>query len=372
MSAASIGAASRAGPRSMARSSGACRRPRRSSPPGTSPPSNPPSSKAPAKVVFGGKEPPGEGSGEIGADRIAVNFASDPFGLGSIQTTGRSSLALRSAVDRTETVLAPTALLSFDRVNGLWTWSASGGIRAEITEAGRLSRTLEGEEAVFDAARILRVSSRSGRPAVADSAEARIEAPSISVATATGGILATGGVAGVLKRGEGRRAVGFFSPGDDVTFSSERIDLRPEASTSFFFGHVLVRQGADVLRAEEIELGGDTGRMSGGGGVAVTLAEAAPGEALARTIEIGGQDMVYRPDVRTLTLSSKAYVQLPEAGLEAGSRLGRHRPRGQGTSNRCPPPMGVTVTKGRYQGPGGGRELRRGGRPDHAHRRAPS
>lgn len=302
-----------------------------------------------AKVAFGGKESPGGGSGEIRADRIAVYFARDPFGVGSIKTTGRSNLSFRSAADVTETVLAPTALLSYDDVNGLWTWSASGGIRAEVVAAGRPGRTLEGEEAVFDAARILHVSSRSGRPAVADSAEARIEAPSISVATDTGGILATGGVSGVLKRGEGRRAVGFFSPSDDVAFSSASVELRPEISTSFFTGNVLVRQGTDILRAREIELAGDMGRMSGGGGVAFTLTEAAEGQALARTIEIGGQDMVYRPDVRTLILSSKAYVRLPEAGLEAGrvsAVIGREGRNVESLSAAT----GVTVIKGRYQG----------------------
>ena len=147
-----------------------------------------------AKVVFGGKEPPGEGSGEIRADRIAVAFARDPFGLLSIETSGRSSLLLRSAADRTETVLAPTALISFDRVNGLWAWSASGGIRAEIAEAGRLSHTLEGASAEFDAATgALLVRGGSGAPAVADSSEARVEAPSITVGSDTGTLEATGG-----------------------------------------------------------------------------------------------------------------------------------------------------------------------------------
>ncbi len=301
-----------------------------------------------AKVVFKGTAPAGKGRGEIGADRIAVDFASEPFGLGSIRTMGRSSLSFRSAAGRTETVLAPTALLSCDRVNGYWTWSASGGVRAEVVATGRPGRTLEGEEAVFDGA-ILHVSSRSGRPAVADSAEARIEAPSISVATDTGGILATGGAAGVLKRGEGRRAAGFFSPGDDVAFSSERIELRPEISTSLFTGNVVVRQGTDILRAEKIELAGDMGRMSGSGGVAVTLTETAPREALARMIEIGGQEMAYRPDTRALALTTKAYVQLPGARLEAGAIsavLGRE---GNAVESLAAT-TGVAVTQDRYVG----------------------
>ena len=301
-----------------------------------------------AKVVLGGKEPAGEGSGQILADRIAVSFSRDPSGL-SILTSGRSSLFLRSAADRTETILAPTALLSFDRVNGRWTWTASGGIRAETAEAGGLGRTLEGEEAVFDSAEVLGVFGGPGRPAVADSAEARIEAPKILVASATGEVLATGGVVGVLKRGEERRRVGFFDPGEDVAFSSERLELRPETSTSIFTGNVLVRQGANTLRAEEVELAGDAGGMSGGGGVAVTLTEAVEGQVRARTIELGGQEMVYSPGQRTLTLTSKAYVRLPEAGLEA-RRVSAVINREGHSVESLSAATGVAVSKGRYVG----------------------
>ncbi|MGE5740529.1 MAG: hypothetical protein ACM32H_00725, partial [Candidatus Aminicenantes bacterium RBG_16_66_30] len=55
-----------------------------------------------ANVIFGRKDS-GEESGEIRADRIAVAFARDPFGPRSIETSGRSSLLMRSAADRTVT-----------------------------------------------------------------------------------------------------------------------------------------------------------------------------------------------------------------------------------------------------------------------------
>lgn len=306
-----------------------------------------------AKVVFGGTTPSGDGRGEIRSDRITVTFSRDPSGL-ALVTKSRTALLLRSGADRTVAVSAPAFLLNIFRGDisptwSAWTWSASGGIRAEVTAAGRPGRTLEGEEAVFDGARILHVSGRSGRPAVADSAEARIEAPSISVATETGGTLATGGVAGVLKTGEEGRGVGFFSRGDDVAFSSNIIELRPEISTSFFTGRVVARQGTDVLRAEELELAGDVGRMSGGGGIAITLTQAAEGRAPARTIELGGQDMAYRPDLRTLTLSSKAFVRLPEAGLEAES-ISAVIGRDGRTVESFSAGKGVTVSKGGYTG----------------------
>jgi lipopolysaccharide export system protein LptA len=302
-----------------------------------------------AKVVLIGKEPPGEGNGEIRADRIAVSFGREPSAL-AIQTTGRSSLSLRSAQDRTETVLAPAVLLNVFRGDGHCTWSASGGIRAEIKKAGAVRRTLEGQEAALDSATILHVSGGSGRPAVADSAEARIEAPEIAVATQTGDVLASGGVACILKRGDGRRTAGFFSPNEDVSVSSEKLELRAGTSTSLFTGSVIARQGTDILRAGEIEIAGETGGMTGGGGVTISLTEAAEeGRSGARTIELHGEDMAYRSDLRTLAFSSKASVKLPDARLEAATITAVIGRDGNAVESLAAS-TGVSVSSGRYVG----------------------
>jgi lipopolysaccharide export system protein LptA len=302
-----------------------------------------------AAVVFGGPATPGGGRGEIRAERIAVAFAGGPSGPLSIETSGGARLSMRSAADRAETLLAPAVALAFDRGSGRATWSAWGGIRAGITAADGASRALEGAAAAFDEAGVLGVTGGSGRPAVADSADVRIEAPSISVATATGELSASGGVAAVLRGGEGRRPAGFFAPREDVSVSSERLVLRPGTSASVFSGNVLARQGTDALRAEEIEISGDTGRMSGRGGVALTLTEASDGRSAVRTIELRGQDMAYGPDTRTLTLSSKASVGIREARLEAGTVSAVLAPEGRGLESLTAR-TAVVVSKGRFEG----------------------
>jgi lipopolysaccharide export system protein LptA len=302
-----------------------------------------------AAVVFGGPATPGGGGGEIRAERIAVAFAGGPAGPLSIETSGGSRLSTRSAADRAETVLASTVALTFDRGSGRATWSASGGLRAVITAADGTGRTLEGDAAAFDAAGVLGVTGGSGRPAVADSADIRVEAPSISVAAATGELSASGGVAAVLRAGGDRRPVGFFTPGEDVSVSSERLVLRPETSTSAFSGSVLVRQGTDTFLAEKIELSVDTGRMSGRGGVVLTLTEAPEGRPGVRTVELRGQDMAYLPDTRTLTLSSKASAGLREARLEAGTVSAVLAREGRGLESLTAR-TAVVVSKGRFEG----------------------
>jgi lipopolysaccharide export system protein LptA len=91
--------------------------------------------------------------------------------------------------------------------------------------------------------------------------------------------------------------------------------------------------------------------MSGAGGVVVTLTEAAEGQAPARTIELGGQEMGYSPGQRTLILTSKAYVRLPEAGLEAGRVSALVGREGKGVESLSAAD-GVVVSKGRYVGRG--------------------
>lgn len=304
-----------------------------------------------AEVRFQGEGTPGGGGGEIRADRIDISFVRGPFGLGEIRASGRSRLSLRSVPDRTVDVLAPKALLSFDRTHGLWTWSATEGVRAEIAEAGRPGRALEGDEAVFDGAQVLGIHGLSGRPAVADSDDARIEAPKILVALDGGQVLATGGVACVLKKGEGKRSVGLFSPREDVAVSSDELEIRPGVATSLFTGHVLASQGKDILRADEIELAGDTGEMRGRGGVRVVRTAVATGTSPGRTIELGGGDMSFAPGSRTLTLAGRAYVRLPEARLEAGT-VSAVFGRTGGDLEALAARGAVVVAKGLYEGRG--------------------
>jgi lipopolysaccharide export system protein LptA len=301
-----------------------------------------------AAIVLTGKGPAGEGSGEMRADRLDLFFSREPSTL-AIRSSSETSLTMRSGAERAETLLAPAALLNVSREDGRCTWLASGGIRVEMTGSAAVRRTVEGAEASFDAAEVLHVTGGPNRPAVADSEEARIEAPWIGVNSASGEVQAMGGVACLLKKSGGRRAVGFFSPQEDISVSSERLDLKPEASVSLFSGKVVVRQGQNILRAERLESAGDTGRMSGGKGVSITLVEPASAEGPGRTVELEGEELDYRSDERALTLSSHASVRLPEAKLEASTVTAVVGPGGR-TVESLAAAKSVAVSHGRYTG----------------------
>ena len=299
-----------------------------------------------AEAAFKGKGATGEGSGELRAGRIAVRFSRDPYGLG-IKASLDTVLIIRPVPENTVVVRAPEIILSVWPGDHIPTWEATGGFRAEAATAGGPRWTLEGERGHTDGGTIF-VYGRAGETAVADSAETRIEAPSISIGAADLGFYASRGVAGTLKATEAGRRIGFFSPREDVSFSAERAEYLPDGSIYLLTGNVVVRQGPNALKAYELEFGGTAGRMSGARGAVITLTEAAPG-GQGRTVDLGGQEMDYRPDLRALRLTTRAYVNLPEARLEAGSVsavIGRES-RGVESLSAA---RGVVVAKGDYTG----------------------
>ncbi len=298
-----------------------------------------------ATVALDGKDP--SAGGEIRAPRIEITFSRGPSVL-AVLASGGAVLSSSSGEGGTESVAAPSIRLGFFRDIRAWSGEAKGGARAELMKAGGARRTVDGEGALYDGA-VLAVTGAAGRPAVADSAEARLESPAIRVAVGSGDLLVEDGVTGIIRKEEGGRRTGFFSRAEDVSVSCGRLETLSEVRTTLLTGSVILSQGSASVRAGEIELAGDAGRMSGGGGVAVTLTEAGPEGRPARTVELGGQDMAFRPDSRTLTLTTKAFVRLPDTRLEAGSLAAVIARDGRAVES-LEARKGVVVSRGGYTG----------------------
>lgn len=303
-----------------------------------------------AKVVLAGDGPEGQGPGEVGADRIAVAFAREPFAVLSVEAERNVVLSRRGPGGASAHVEAPAAALEFDRDGGLSGWSASGGVRAEIVDADGLGHTVDGEKASFDrAAGAVRAEGRPGRKAVADSAETRVEADSISIGPDDGDLQASGGVRCVFRSGEGRRAPGFFSPGKEVFVSCDALVFRSGTSSVSLTGNVLARQGSEFLDAGELEFSAEKGKTRGRGGVTAGLTEASAGAAVGRTILLSGETVDYLSDTRTLVFEGKALVRIDEARLEARMISVIVAPGGN-LLESLSAKKDVAVSKGAYEG----------------------
>ncbi len=288
----------------------------------------------------------------IAADWIGLSFIPDGTKLSSVQARGNTRLSLSLPEASGSVVRASEAILTIRADGELDRWSASGGFRAELGGAADESRILEGESAEFEAStRILRASGKPGRPAVADSRRARVEALSLAAGPAEGDLEASGGVKCLLKPGEEGRAAGFFSAAKPVFVSATNLVFQSGTKTSSFVGDVQAWQDKEFLLAGELDFFEATGEMKGRGGVAAGMVQAAAGEAAERRIEVGGEEMSYSAADHKLSLRKKGYVQLP------GARLGAERIDavlgGEGSGvDTLTALTSVVVSKGRYEGRG--------------------
>jgi len=306
-----------------------------------------------AKVVVAGDQPGLPESGEVRADRIEVSFSRMSGFISSVEAQGDSSFSLRSPDGPAARVRGAAATLGFGEDGELDRWSVAGGFRADLGESGGQSRILEGESAAFDAAaRILRAAGNEGRPATADSPETRVEAASMAAGPGEGDLEASGGVKCLLKPGQGRKAAGFFSAGEAVVVSSERLVFHGGVGSASFSGNVQAWQDKDFLLAGELEFNDEAGEMHGRGGVAAGLGRTASGETPDRRVEIGGEEMSFSAAGRTLSFAGRSYVQLAGARLDAGTVTAVLRREGQAVESLTAR-TGVVFSKGRYEGRAG-------------------
>jgi lipopolysaccharide export system protein LptA len=288
----------------------------------------------------------------IAADWIGLSFVEGTSQLSSVQARGNTRLTLALPEAARSIVRASEALLTMGADGELERWSASGGFRAELDGPADESRVLEGESVTFEAStRVLRASGKPGRPALADSRRARIEAPSIAAGPAEGDLEASGGVKCLLKPREEGRTAGFFSAEKPVFVSATNLVFRSGTKTSSFAGEVQAWQDKEFLLAGGLDLSEATGDMRAKGGVAAGMVQAVAGETPERRIEVGGEDLVYSASGRVLSFQKKSYVQMPGARLDAATIdavLGREG-RGVDTLTAL---TSVVVSKGRYEGRG--------------------
>jgi lipopolysaccharide export system protein LptA len=311
-----------------------------------------------ARVVLAEDQREGRRGGTVRADRVEATFSRGSGLLSSAQATGAVAFVLGSASRPEAIVRSGTVALGFDAAGGPGDWAASGGVRVELENAGGGNasvggRVLEGDSAAFDAETwILSVDGSEGRPATADSPEARIEAASIAAGPAEGDLEAGGGVKCLIKPGEARRPTGFFSNAEAVSVSCDKLVFRGGDGPATFLGNVQSWQGQESLLAGELELSGASGGMRADGKVAATLVLPSTADSPERRVELGGETMTFAVADRTLSFAGRAYVKLPGARLEAASvsaALGREGKAVETLAARTD----VVLTKGRYEGRAG-------------------
>ena len=232
-------------------------------------------------------------------------------------------------------------------------WAASGGVTAEIGPSVDDGMTaIAGDSAEFTVATgILRAGGEAGRPAVADSAGIRIEAPLLAAGPAAGDLTASDGVRCVFKPGRGDRAAGFFSAGEEAFVTADRLVRMDGPGTVAFAGTVRAWQGGESVRAGELEISGDGEGMRAGEASlpGSFFPPRPPFRSGASRSAAGPWSSPQR--AATLSFEGRSYVQLSGARLEARSVSAVLAPGARAVVSLAAR-TDVVISKGRYEGRG--------------------
>jgi len=304
-----------------------------------------------ARVVLSGPDESVPERGSVEAEKVEVSFGGGL--IASAEADGAVLLAVKPARGPRVRVRAGNAKIDFDPDGSPGDWTVWGGFRADPVEGSGRASVLEGESAAFDqAAALLRVAGAAGRPAVADSPEARVEAPFLTVGPGEGDLEASGGTVCLLKPAEKSRTAGLFSPGQAVRVTAERLVFRGGAGAASFSGEVRLSADKDSVLAREIEISDVAGELRGAGGITAELACPASRGAPDGRVHLGGESVVFSSAGRTLSFQGRSTVRLGEARLEAATVtavLGGEA----GTVGSFTAKTDVVLSRGKYEGRAG-------------------
>lgn len=304
-----------------------------------------------ARVDLPGPDRDVREGGAVAAGRIEVSFRRGH--VASADAEGSVAFSSLSPAGPSIIVRAGRAQFSAGPKGAAGDWAASGGVTAEIGPSGDAGRTaVTSDTAAFAAAAgILRAAGQAGRPAVADSAGMRIEAPLLAAGPGAGDLAASEGVRCVYKPGAGDRTAGFFSAAEEAFVTADRLVRKDGTGVVAFAGTVRAWQGEGSVRAAALELSGGGEGMRAGGGVVVALVLPAEAAGPERQVEVGGGTMAFSAAGRALSFEGRSYVRLPGARLEARSVSAVLAPGSRAVASLSAR-TDVVLSKGRYEGRG--------------------
>ncbi len=270
-----------------------------------------------AKCVFA-DGPEGRERRSVEAPTVRIAAAPGTSRVSRVEAEGGCVLALAAPSQPSGTVRADRARLEFADGRKLVGWLAEGGVRMSLDGGPDPAREAAGETISYSASDgLLTVSAGKEEAARIEDARSRVESREVAVDPAGKEIQASGGVRCLLKPRPGGAPMGFFSGGEVVFVTAGSLRSSDGGGRLRFQGEVRAWQGEASLQADALEVVEATGEVSGHGGVSATLPWPSKDPVAKRSVEAGGQDMMYYPSPRTVSFRGRSYVRAPRARLTA-------------------------------------------------------
>jgi len=297
----------------------------------------------------------GEGKGRrvIRAETIRLVSFPDSSRISTVEARGACRMSLVGPPGPDGRIEAESLRLVFGPEGEAGDWTVSGGVRMNLEGKPGENRDIEGEAADYSGkAGLLSVRADKTRRARLESAESRIEAPSINLETGPGNVAASDGVECLMKPRPDGKAVGFFSKDEALFAVCRSLASFGEERKLRFEGKVRLWQGTGAVEAGELEVFEATGEVRGRGRVAAGFpfrSKDAPDE---RRIEISGDEMTFSQADRTASFRQACRVQTPDVVLQA-DRVDVHLFEGKKDVQSLDAGGSVVLTYGSYEGRGG-------------------
>ncbi|MGZ7066055.1 MAG: LptA/OstA family protein, partial [Candidatus Aminicenantales bacterium] len=289
----------------------------------------------------------------IEAAIVSVRSAEGNSRVAGVEAQGNCRLTLAAPADPAGRIEGGEVRLAFDKDGRLdgWTAAGSAAMSLEQTEGG--VNDFSGETISFTRQTgILAIVAKEGETARQESAEYRVEAPSITLDTGSKTAGASGGVRCLLKPRPESDPAGFFSGAASLFITSRSMTSFGGERRYRFEGGVKAWQDDGSVQAGELEVMEGTGEVRGRRGVTVVLAGVDSGASGGRRVEAGGAEMAFSPSDRLISFAGGGNVKVPGARLTAATVIvslleGKNEIRDLRAAG------GVVVFQGRYEGRGG-------------------
>ena len=255
---------------------------------------------------------------EIQGDEISMGFFPESMELQEVEVRGNSLIKFISSDGSFTQVQAESAKFSFDDEKELAEFQALKKARiVKQTEDPDEMRLIEGDSLTKKKdSDILRVRGRGPYEARMSSRGSDVYAEEMLVSLENSDLEVMGGVKVILSAKPGGRSIGIFSKEEPVLVQAREMRYSTEQKRFLFKSDIRVWQEMKVLRAEEIELLDETGKILCRGGVESTMPHTTK-EGKEEKLKVSSEEMTYFPEENLVTYQEKSSLTVKEATLRS-------------------------------------------------------
>ncbi|MBN2205781.1 MAG: LPS export ABC transporter periplasmic protein LptC [Candidatus Aminicenantes bacterium] len=305
--------------------------------------------------------PGGEGERTLQANRALIKPFPGTDSIRMMEAKGSCHAVLPLVSGVPAEIKAPELKAFFDAEGGLKSMTAKG--RVEVLERATGTsgeRTISGDTLSVNGAKQLMTvepdKAKKGRSRMV-TAQAELEAGTISFSYGKGDVDADGDVKAILQPGAGGKVPGgLFAGRDAVLVSAGQMRYSKDAGRSLYKGDARLWQGKQVIQADLVQVLEAKGSLEGRGKVKTQFWHKPKDAVEEERVEIDGETIEFRPEERRVSFRKDCRLKARNAVLEADT-IAMDLAEGTSEMTRIVARGAVRIQQGSWEGRGGRAEF---------------